>query len=478
MEHESTTRVEGSFRDPSGYVFQREGRIFRAIDDECARVLREISDAGQLARLIDSKSIVDTSFVSDSELNSQLAAEQPGYEDFLEHEVLSTITFPYEWSISMLADAAIHTLDLQLELARAGFSLKDGTAYNIQFIHGDPIFIDVSSIERPKRQDIWFALGQFSQMFTFPLLLCRFAGWNLRSYFQGNLSGLGLEDVARNFSWTQRLHPRLLLDLTIPLAMHRRSEARDRRAESDDSPTRQPLDRSNADSSAQVVNLNRLKSKITKLASSYKPQGVWSGYTGCCNYDESAEQAKRSMIESFLRSTNPARVLDVGCNTGEYSRLAAASGAEVVAIDADHDAIEMMYRQLKKKPERITPLVVDACNPSPGIGFMNRERPSFLDRVDADCVFALALLHHLMVSGNLPLDAVRDMFYSMTNRDLVLEFIPTDDSMFRRLMKFRVDLFESLTLEACRNVFSERFEVVDEQPVTNSKRTMLFLRKR
>jgi hypothetical protein len=139
--------------------------------------------------------------------------------------------------------------------------------------------------------------------------------------------------------------------------------------------------------------------------------------------------------------------------------------------------VELLYRRLRAEPAAITPMVVDLCNPSPAVGYMNRERESFLDRVEADCVLALALIHHLLVSGNLSLSAIRDMLLALTRRDVVLEFVPTDDDMFRRLMKFRVDLFGGITLEACRAVFAQGFQILKEEPIPGSKRTLLFLRK-
>ena len=159
-------------------------------------------------------------------------------------------------------------------------------------------------------------------------------------------------------------------------------------------------------------------------------------------------------------------------------RLAARCGAEVVAVDSDHDAVEVLYRGLRAEPAAITPLVVDLCNPSPAIGGMNRERASWLQRASADCVLALALLHHLMIAGNLSLEGACELFAALTRRDLVLEFVPPDDEQFRRLMRFRVDLFGGLTLESCLEVFGRRFDLVAREPVPGTGRTLLFLRAR
>ena len=463
-------RIAGSYRDPSGYVFSRAGHIYRAIDDGCQQVLRGLADEGLLAKLVERGLLVQTDFVTEGGLLETLRNEHAGYQHFLEHEVLDTITYPYEWSVSMLADAGIHTLDLQMELLASGCSLKDASAYNVQFVRGRPKFIDVASIERPRRLDVWFALGQFTQMFLFPLLLCRYRGWDLRSYFLGQPGGRPVEEVARCFGPLGRLRPRLLMDLTLPLWLQRWADKGHRTQ-------RETLDKSKPDSRPQVLNLKRLRRKLGKLAAGYRPGGTWAEYTPICSYDRAAEHAKQTFVQEFLESTQPRRVLDLGCNTGDYSRLAAERGADVLAVDADHDAVEILYRRLSENPAPIHPMVVDLANPSPGVGYLNRERAPFFERAGAECVLALALMHHLMISANLSLEAVRDLMAEMTDRDLVLEFVPPDDAMFRRLMKFRVDLFGGLTLDACRSVFLERFELLKEAPIPDSKRTLLFLRK-
>lgn len=466
----SDTRIAGSFRDPSGYVFRRGDRVFRAVDEDCREVLTGLVRDGLLGKLIDERMIVRTEFVEDAALGRELRSEHVGFEHFLQHEVLWTISYPYEWSVSMLADAGVRTLDLQIRLLESGCALKDATAYNVQFVDGRPKFIDLSSIERPNRLDVWFAMGQFAQMFTFPLLLCRYHGWDLRSYFLANLGGRDVEQVARGFGFLGRLRPRLLLDVTLPALLTRW-------ADKGDHAKRELLEQRKENTVPQIINLRRVRSKISKLAAGYKPSGVWSRYTQICNYDDKAEEAKKALVKRFLESTTPARVLDVGCNTGEYSRLAVECGAEVIAADSDHDAVELLYRGLRKNPAPIHPMVVDLCNPSPGIGLMNRERAPWLQRINADCTLALALMHHLLVSGNLSLVAIRDLMFQLTNRDLVLEFVPTDDNMFQRLMKFRVNLFGDLSLGQCRDVFLERFELLAEEPIAGSKRTLLFLRK-
>jgi SAM-dependent methyltransferase len=234
------------------------------------------------------------------------------------------------------------------------------------------------------------------------------------------------------------------------------------------------LDRPNPDARPQRLQLARLRGRLAKLARSYRPAGTWSDYERTCTYSDAAEDTKKALVRRFLESRRPRRVLDLGCNTGDYSRIAAGAGAAVIAADSDHDAVEILYRRLRGESAAITPMVLDITSPSPGVGYMNRERPAFLERLDVDCVLALALLHHLLISGNLSLAGARDLLHGLTHDLLVLEFVPTDDPMFRRMLQFRRDLFSGVDLATCKRVFEERFRLLEEHSIQGSPRTLLF----
>ena len=460
-------RFGGSFRDPAGYVFQRDDRIFRAVRSDWIEVYRQLRSEEswpQLAQLL-----VETDSVNDAELTADLKHEHPGYQHFLEHRRLWPITYPYEWSISMLADAALLTLDLQRQLIGAGYSLKDATAYNVQFSGGRPLFIDLTSIERPKRLDLWPALGQFSQMFTYPLMLAVHCGWDLRSYFQSNLSGLNVERVAKAIGFAKRIRPGFWLDVTIPnlLSGRKRTKSLD---------ANELLEQANPDPRPQELNLGRLRGKIASLARQHRPAGHWVEYASTCTYDEHGNQQKQQLVEAFLQAQRPNTVLDLGCNTGTYSLLAARCGAKVIAVDQDPDVVDSLYRHLANEPCEITPLVIDLSNPSPAIGFCNQERPAFLERARCECVLALALVHHLLVTGNLSIPAVRDLLAGLTTRLLVVEYVGPDDPMYAELCKRRVGTTDPLTLENFVEVFSARFETLERHPLPNG-RILLMMRK-
>jgi len=470
-EHMAVSRRDGgSFRDPSGYVFHKAGGVYRALSDTAYADFAELHASGLLDELQAKKLLIGTSLVEERTELDTLARENPGYRHFLRHERIAPITYPYEWTISMVGDAAILTLQLQRALLKAGWSLKDATAYNIQFVGGRPIFIDITSIERPQRLDVWYALGQFTQMFLFPLILFRYHGWDFRSYYLGSMSGRDVAAVARALGFFERWGPRALLDVTLPL-LFEASDTSKSKAEA-------ALKRPNKNRDVQLLNLDRLERKIRRLVGGYKPTGHWVDYHATCNYSGSADEAKKALVADMLAAVRPSRVLDVGCNTGDYTRLALVHGASVIAVDADHDVVDMLRRRLHDEPAAVSPMVVNLTDPSPAIGFMNTERQSFMERVQADCAIALALLHHLCITGNLSLTAVSDLFSKLTTRYLILEHVPPGDSMFQKLVALRTNRHENLTLDACRDAFSRSFVRVREAIVPGTQRTLLLLRKK
>ena len=467
---EPSNRVAGSFRDPSGYVFRKGSRLFRTLNASSTEILRELEASGTLAELVRSKLLVGTKFV-DSELRDLLSQEHDGCAEFLEHDLLETISYPYEWSVSMLADAGLLTLDLQSQLVQQGYSLKDATAYNIQFVNGRPIFIDIPSIEKPRRLDLWPALGQFNQMFTYPLMLAIGQDLPLSSYFLPHLNGMSPKQVARLVGHLRIWRPSMAIDVGLPALLSAAKFAQN-------TDVNKVLSKPNSNVRVQLISIKRLRKKIKKLRRRFRPDGVWTTYTKTCTYDDEAETAKKKYIEEFLQANNPEVVLDLGCNTGTYSRIAAKHGARVLSVDSDHDTVDILYRSLKSDPASVSPLIADLCNPSPGIGFRNQERPPLLDRIQADVILALALVHHLLVSGNLPLEEIRDLLADLTRIHLILEFIPNDDVMFRQLLAKRVGPFEPISLEQFIDVLSSRFQILRQQSIPHSERVLLFLEKR
>lgn len=464
-------RDPGSFRDPSGFVCHFDGSVFRAIDPECSARVRELESSGLLGKLQHLGALIPTRRVgSEERVYQTLHRHIPQVADFLHHEKVPFISYPYEWSTSMLVDAARCCLDLQLLLIQHGYSLKDASAYNVQFVKGRPVFIDVPSIETVRRRDVWTALDQFLRMFLFPLLLSRYRRFDQKGYFLAHLDGMTLDEVYQIFGPLSALRPGLLLDVMLPYHLQRF-------AAGDGKTLGIRVNKERSDSRAIAWNLRRLKSKIAALGRRSVADSEWVDYTLANTYTTNETKRKERFIIAFLEEHRIQRVLDLGCNTGRFTVLAAKGGASVVAVDADPACVDRLYCETRGKGWDITPLVVNIANPSPGIGFRNRERLSFTDRASFDCVLALALVHHLLVTSRLPLGSIVDLFADLTSSYLVVEFIERGDEMFTSLLAAREDIYGHVTRDRFLSEFSRRFDLISQENITEH-RTMVSLEKR
>lgn len=457
-----------SFRDPDAHVWNLGGRIVRSVEARTAAVLRQLQETGWIPEQVAAGRLVATKFLERTDWPPNLVAEAAAV---LEHERLPLVTYPYEWSFSMLADAGLLHLDLQETLLARGFSLKDASAFNVLFDRYVPRFIDCGSFEQPARLDVWYAYGQFCRMFLFPLLLKLHRGTALASQFLPGLEGASIERCYRGLGRLRAWSPACLLDVGLQHALQRRTTVT-----AADRPTAATPRTGKPE--AQLFNLRRLRKKLQQLKRAYQPAGLWNDYRDTHSYEEAAEQRKQAAVKKLLEHTRPAWVLDLGCNTGDYARLAAATGAQVIAVDADHDCIERLYRELQRQPASIHPLVANVATPSPGAGFMGIERQPLLDRVQADAVLGLALVHHLMVSARLSLPMIAELFRRCTRELAIVEYVDPADEMFQAKLRYRTDDFSSLTLASFRAAMAAHFDEISVEEIKPGKRWLLGLKRK
>ena len=462
----------GSYRDPSGFVFYLSGGVYRTVADSTWGVMEEVFREGIVDDLVSRGWLVGSRIVEDgSEEHRTLCAAMPGWRHFIAHEKVPVISYPYEWTLSMLADAALLHLQIQKRLLKKGFALKDATAFNVQFIGPKPVFIDIGSIEKPQRMDIWVAYSQFCRMFLYPLLLFSRKRLSFRSIFMASVDGIEVDQAYALLGRWQSLAPSLFLDVYLQYVLNKKGHARAREL-------RAEMTKPRRDPGPQILNLDRLARKVRGIREKQKVSGLWSEYEVTNTYTDSSRTDKEAFISKFMQEFKPATVLDLGCNTGEYSRIAAQAGAAVIALDGDHDSVELLYRKAFQEKMGILPLVADLTNPSPGLGFRNRERAALLERIRCEAVFALALVHHLLIAGRIPLAAIRDLMAELTSRYLVIEYVDREDPMFQTLLALREDLYKDLTPELFTGVFKERFELFHEAPLPGLKRRLMTFRLR
>ncbi len=480
----SDTSHPASFRDPNGAVLISGGRVLRIVTAAGMADLEAFLGSSTAAKWSQTGALVRTDRL-DEDGKLELLAQGPiarlyeslGGTAILEHERIPFPSFPYEWSSEMLAAAGRLTLDLALDLLPEGLGLKDATPYNVLFRGSDPVFIDALSVERRDAGDpTWLAYAQFVRTFLLPLLANRRFGLPPATALLTRRDGLEPEELYRWLRPLQRLHPAVLPLVSMPVWLAARRQP-------GDSTVYQKKLLPDAERARFVLGhlLQGLRRTLDTFAPKAAPTSAWTGYMeGGNNYSAEQFQAKERFVEKFLAEHAPKRVLDAGCNTGHFSFLAARAGASVVAIDYDPAAAGGVWRGARAEKLDVLPLVVNLARPTPAMGWNNREWPSFLDRARGafDAVFMLALVHHLLVSERVPLDAILDLAADLTTHLLVIEFVSPEDSMFQRLVRGREELFRGLDAARFEGACTRRFDILERQHLEGATRWLYVLRRK
>lgn len=461
MMSEAPVRNPGSFRDPRGQVFSRNGEIFRTIGPLGLEGYARARDSGLLAELEARGWLVPSREI---EGGSAGAAGLDG-RIVLQHPRLPFIAYPYEWPFSALKDAALLQLELILECLDRGFSLSDASAYNIQFNGHRPQFIDVLSIQPYVEGEPWFGYRQFCEQFLNPLLLTALHGTPYHAWYRGSLEGIPAVDLAQMLRLRDRLSLRILSHVVLQARLQRKSIA----------------DPSRAGASARKVRLTRsgykaivmqLRDWVAALQPAGGGKSVWDDYAQSNTYSVSEYAEKRAAIAEFCDRTRPRMLWDIGCNSGDFAATALQSGAGFcVGFDADHGALERAYARAKSGALPFIPLYQDLANPSPSQGWSERERPGVNGRRGADALIALAIIHHLAIGRNVPLpDAVR-WLVSLAPRG-VIEFVPKSDPTVQTMLALRQDVFDGYSDEAFATTLEAEASIVTRRTSSATGRTL------
>lgn len=469
-----------SFRDPAGTLFHYRNRILRLVETDAAAGLDSFLQTAAARGLMESGKLVITWNLDAAEI-SDLAAENPDLafdaaSRVVEHERIDFPSFPYEWPLEMLHHAAALTLDLAEAALEAGYWLKDATPYNILYRGARPVFIDVLSFEKRDPLDpTWSAYAQFVRTFILPLLAGKHLARSPQDVLWSRRDGPEPQEVHKWCSPWQRLRPGFFGTVTLPAWLHAcrfHEHSTAYAARSAASPEQ-------AEYIARGI-LGGLRRSLRRAA----PLAASSSWTGYADHKSlyTADQfaQKERFVRQALDHCQPAAVLDIGCNEGHFSLLAAASGARVVAIDSDQAVVGSLWRKARAQNADVLPLVTDLTRPSPGNGWRNRECPAFLDRAAGsfDLVLMLAVIHHMLITERVPLREILNLAAELTRSFVVIEFIERDDPMFRRLVRGRDLLYRDLTVEQFENEVVRDFEILRTSRIEGLHRCLYLLRKR
>ncbi len=450
-----------SYKDPSGFVFKRNGEIYRQINKFSSDDYEFFMSSGLYKNLIEKGFIVEH-----EEVNDVIGNEKNFYKCIKPFQI-EYITYPYEWCFSALKDAAVLTLNIQLEALKYSMSLKDASAYNVQFFNGSPIFIDTLSFERYEDGSPWQAYRQFCKHFLAPLALMSYTDVRLNRLLINNIDGIPL-DLAKKL-----LPKRAKFNFGILTHIFLHSDCQ-KQYENNVKALEKPVKMSK---NALIALIENLKDVVSGLKFP-KIKTEWGEYYSNTNYTEQSFLEKKSIISDYIEKINPKTVCDLGANRGDFSRIASDKCIQTLAFDIDEVAVEENYLQMKKLKEfDILPLLQDLTNPSPAIGFANDERASFSSRFKSDSVMALALIHHLSISNNLPFDNTAE-FFSELAQYLIIEFVPKEDSKVQILLSTRKDIFPEYNEQCFEAVYSKYYEILEKRNIQSSKRILYLMRRK
>lgn len=471
----SNEAVAASFRDPSGFVFQRDGLLFRQVNQSYSRQYDALMSSGLYARLVEAGLLVPH-----EEINASEGVTSENAYLVLKPLQLPFISYPWEWSFSQLKDAALTTLEIQKIALEHGMTLKDCSAFNVQLFNGGSVFIDTLSFEEYIEGRPWAPYRQFCQHFLAPLALMSLVDVRLGGLLRVHIDGVPLDLASRLLAGRARF--------SLGLNLHIRAHARSQRRYQDKAVDKRNFSRAFS-KTALLGLLDNLEGTVRKLR--WKPEGTeWAEYYSDDSYTAAGLEHKKQLVESFAQQalSRPNRngkgsgdrpmLWDLGANTGLHSRLASKAAALTAAFDADPACVEMNYLNAVKQQETgILPLLMDLTNPTPGIGWAGRERSSMAQRGPAHTAMALALIHHLAISNNVPLGMIADFFADICH-NLIVEFVPKADHKVQKLLATREDVFPSYTQEGFEQVFGELFETLASEKIAESERVLYLMVRR
>ncbi len=458
----------GSFRDRSSRVFLRSGEVYRALMPVAQADWLRVSQQPFFQQLLSDCSVIRT-----RELSADEAARfdlSPSIAAVLHHDRIPFVTYPYEWSFSMLRTAALLHLEILTKAIEAGSILKDSSPYNVQFRGTKPVFIDIGSFVTHGENEPWTGYRQFCELMLFPLLLQAYKQIDLQPVLRTRLDGISAKEFLRHLSWRDRFRPGVFTHGWLQSLLERQTS-------SSQADTVGGLKSSGFDRRLIQQNLRKLTTLLQQLK--WQPDTTqWSHYRHELPHVVQDLEVKSSFVRQVCEKYRRSLVWDLGCNDGHFSRIAAEHADDVIAMDQDHGCVERLYLELAANaatPQNIVPLRIDLLNPSPAQGWRGRERSRLEDRGRPDLILCLGLIHHLVIAGNIPLPEVVDWLASLQS-EVIIEFPSKQDPMVRSLLRNKVDQYDDYSLPALEAALQQTgLKIQNRAALPSGERTLLYV---
>jgi hypothetical protein len=447
----------GSFRDPASRVVHDGARVLRLLDEQGLVAWLALKATPFFEKAVADGRLIQTEETSDFPVDAA---------GVLEHPRLPVITYPYEWTFSMLKDAALLQLDLLADALAEGITIKDATPFNIQFVSGRPIFIDLGSFEAYRSGEPWIGYRQFTRQFLFPLMLRAWVGLPFQPWLRGDMEGPTAGEMKLLLSKGQKLRPSALMHVSLQARMEDRMSG---------TAVREDLKDAGFNADLILANVRKLRRLVESLEWDHEVEG-WSDYESCSHVGRD-RYVKSEFLEGVLDRTQPGLVADLGANDGHFSDIAAESGALAVAIDGDEPVLDDLYQRSRGK--NISIIVSDLANPTPSQGWAGQERPGLFERVKPDVVIAYGVIHHLIYTASIPPRAVMEWLRSF-DCVVAVEFVAPEDEMVAKLTanKLARELHHGRTEKEFRGIIADMFDVRSERTLESGTRILFELEPR
>jgi ribosomal protein L11 methylase PrmA len=458
----------GSFRDPAGHVYQIDGRVFRTV------TLRAASDYEFLRQSDFLLNVTNRGwFVGAKEIDPRVLG--PIEEDVryvVEHPRIPFVSYPYEWPFPALKAAALLHLNLHLEALQHNINLCDASAYNVQFLGARPVFIDMLSMRRYRDGEFWLGHRQFCEQFLNPLLLRAYFGVPHNAWYRGSLEGIPAGELSPLLPLSHKLSWRILSHVVLPARLQRTAVAK-----GSNNKNLEKIKERKLPLGAYRGMLKQLRNWISKLQPKDAGRTIWSDYVETHTYASDEDTRKRRFMVEFINRVKPKTLWDLGCNTGEYAKVALDAGAGyVVGFDSDQGALDAAFARSQAKNLDFLPLYLDAANPTPDQGWELGERKGLGKRADADAILALAFEHHLAIGRNVPIDRLVDWITGLAPTG-VIEFVHKTDPTVQRMLALREDIFDDYGEAQFVSALTSRARILKSEVVSASGRRLFWYEK-
>lgn len=459
MSEAKATLVGGSFRDRMGRVYRVEDRVVRGLRQAALDDFRALERTAFYARHRDAGTIVGTRVLEAGEVPLD-DAQRDAWDGFLEHDCVPVVTYPYEWTASMLRAAALLQLDLLEDALAEDFTLKDATPYNIQFVDGRPVFIDIGSFEPLSAGQPWAGYRQFCELFLFPLLLQCYKGLDFQPLLRARIDGVDLQQANRLLGLRDRFRKGVASHVWLQSKLDQRFSATERTVKSD-------LKAAGFNKELILANVRKLKKLIRGLSWSHG-RTEWGNYAETHNYTEADHDQKAGFVDRSLAGRRRGLLWDMGSNQGQFSRIAAGHCDQVLALDVDHPSLDRLFLE-DDRPANVLPLLQNVLDPSPNWGWRQQERTDLVRRARPDAILALAVIHHVVITGHVPLDDFVAWLAELTP-ELIIEFVDRSDDKVQTLLRNKDDDYLDYDLEPFEAALERHFAVQDRLVLGSGKR--------